>query len=237
LNDDQTLPQAFADSLDRKIRVLNLGFGGYGPQHFLSELQLGIFDSVIGPEPKLFVFLTSAAHIERSACTSSWARHGPRYLIETGQLILKGSCYEGFSLWMQDWLKNSAAYRWLIEPYRRRMTHDDVELYIEITLAAVNLAKAKYGVPVIVLYFGENEDIYLTGTGFGTEGILQRFRDGGAIVIGAALGKEMAAGMTLSIPGDPHPTALANHLRASILKNYLEQNMSGVIASKLACQR
>jgi hypothetical protein len=73
LNDSATLPQAFADSLDRRERVLNLGFSGYGPQHFLSELQSGILDSVIGPQPKLFVFLTSAGHAERSACKPYWA--------------------------------------------------------------------------------------------------------------------------------------------------------------------
>jgi len=120
LNDSGTLPQAFADSLDRRERVLNLGFSGYGPQHFLSELQSGILDSVIGPQPKLFVFLTSAGHAERSACKPYWARHGPRYTIEKGQLILKGACYEGLGLWLLDWLESSAAYRWLIEPYRRK---------------------------------------------------------------------------------------------------------------------
>jgi hypothetical protein len=234
LNDDQTLPQAFADSLDRKVRVLNLGFGGYGPQHFLSELQFGIFDTLIGPQPRLFVFLTSAGHAERSACRPNWVRRGPRYIIENGQLLLKGACNEGFSLWFRDWLENSAAFNWLIEPYLRRVSRDDIELYIKITLAAVNLAKAKYGVPVIVLYFKSVEDSYLSGTGFSTEDVLQRLRDGGAVVIDAALNDEAAAGMTLKIPGDEHPTALANRLRAAILKNYLEQNMSGVLASSLA---
>ncbi|MGC2223711.1 MAG: SGNH/GDSL hydrolase family protein, partial [Methylocella sp.] len=47
LNDADTLPQAFADLLGRKQRVLNLGFSGYGPQQFLAELQTGRFDGVI----------------------------------------------------------------------------------------------------------------------------------------------------------------------------------------------
>jgi hypothetical protein len=234
LNDSATLPQAFADSLDRRERVLNLGFSGYGPQHFLSELQSGILDSVIGPQPKLFVFLTSAGHAERSACKPYWARHGPRYRIENGQLILKGACYEGLGLWLLDWLESSAAYRWLVEPYRRRVSHDDIELYLQITLAAVNFAKIKYGVPVILLYFKvEGDDYYLQGTGFTTETVLQRLRDGGAIVVDATLKDEAAAGMALSIPGDGHPTALANRMRADILKKFLEQNMSGVLASSL----
>jgi hypothetical protein len=110
---------------------------------------------------------------------------------------------------------------------------NDVELYIQITLAAIKLAKGKYGVAVIVLYFKGYEDSYLRGTGFTAETVLQRLRDAGATVVDTMLNDETAAGMTLSIPRDGHPTALANHMRAAILKDYLEQNMSGVLASRL----
>jgi hypothetical protein len=41
LNDADTLPQAFADSVDRKVRIVNLGYPAYGPHQFLSELQGG----------------------------------------------------------------------------------------------------------------------------------------------------------------------------------------------------
>jgi hypothetical protein len=113
------------------------------------------------------------------------------------------------------------------------MSHDDIELYLQITRAAINLAKAKYGVPVIVLYFKADGDSYLRGTSFTTEAVLQRLRDGGTIVIDTTPNEEAAAGLALSIPGDGHPTALANRLRAGVLKNYLERNMSGVLASRL----
>lgn len=113
------------------------------------------------------------------------------------------------------------------------MNHDGIELYIQITLAAIDLARAKYRVPVVVLYFTSAEDSNLRGTGFDTGAILQRFRDGGAIVIDTSLRDEGAAGMALSIPGDGHPTAMASELRAAILKNYLEQNMPPVPASGL----
>ena len=114
------------------------------------------------------------------------------------------------------------------------MSRDDIELYLQITLAAINLAKAKYGVPVIVLYLGyDGENSFLQGTGFSTEAVLQRLRDGGAIVIDASLSEEKAAGMAISIPGDGHPTALGNRLRASILKNYLDRNMSGVLTASV----
>ena len=60
----------------------------------------------------------------------------------------------------------------------------------------------------------------------------KRLRDGGAIVIDTTLKDEAAGGMALSIPGDNHPTALANRMRAVILKNYLERNMAEVLASR-----
>jgi hypothetical protein len=111
------------------------------------------------------------------------------------------------------------------------VNHDDVELYVQITLAAVKLAETKYHVPVIILDPGAERDDYLDGTGFTPAAVNQRFRDGGAIVIDASLDTERAAGMILTIPGDGHPTALANRLWASILKNYLEQNMPEVVAA------
>jgi hypothetical protein len=234
LNDDQTLPQAFADSLDRKIRVLNLGIGAYGPQHFLAELQSGFFDSVIGPHPRLFIFATAAWHVDRSACKPYWMRFAPRYKIENGQPILKGACYEEFGR-LKEWLQSSAAYRWLIDLYWAGASRDDVELYLQVILSAINFAKAKYDAAVIVLYLESNQKDkpYLRGTGFTTEAIIQRLRDGGAAVIDASLEKEQAAGMAVSIPGDGHPTGLANRLRASILKKYLERNMPEALASTL----
>jgi acetylglutamate kinase len=94
----------------------------------------------------------------------------------------------------------------------------------------VNLARSKYGAPAVVLYFNWDEN-YLRGTGFTNADVMQRMRDGGAAVVDASLGNEAAAGMALNIPGDGHPTALANRLRATLLKNYLEQDMPGVLTS------
>ena len=43
---------------------------------------------------------------------------------------------------------------------------------------------------------------------------------------------EEAAHAKFQIPGDGHPTAYANRLRAAILKNYIEQHLSDVLAVK-----
>jgi hypothetical protein len=229
LNDADTLPQAFADLQGRKQRVLNLGFGGYGPPQFLAELQTGRFDGAIGAQPRLFIFMTAAWHAERTACKPFWTVDGPRYALENGQVALKGACYEGLSLRVREWLEDMASYRLFVAPYLQRATHGDVELYLRVLLAAVNLAKEKYGVATFIPYI--RADGYLKGTGFSDDEIVQRLRDGGAIIVDVSLEKEEAAGAKLRIRGDGHPTPLANRLRASLLKDYIENRMPGILVA------
>jgi hypothetical protein len=233
LKNADTLPQVFADLLGRKIRALNLGFPGYGPQQFLAELHTGRFDSVIGAQPRLFIYMTMGAHLERTACKPFWMRRGPRYALENGQVVLKGDCYEGLSLWVLEWLEYMASYRLFIEPNLQKLTHEDIELYIKVLLAAVNLGKEKYGVATLIPYIREPRYIhYIMGAGFSDDEIIQRLRDGGAMVVDVSLANDECTD-ELCIKGDGHPTPLANRLRASILKDYIERHIPGILVAGL----
>ncbi len=55
------------------------------------------------------------------------------------------------------------------------------------------------------------------------------------MVVDVSLAKEEAAGAKLSIEGDEgaHPTPLANRLRASIIKDYIENRMPGILVAGL----
>jgi len=174
--------------------------------------------------------MTAAWHAERTACKPLWAAWGPRYALENGQVVLKGACYDGLSLRVREWIENMASYRLFIEPYRQKLTHQDLELYIRVLLAAVNLAKEKYGVATLIPYIPA-EASYLNETGFSDDEIVQRLRDGGAMVVDVSLAKEEAAGAKLHIEGDVHPTPLANRLRASIIKAYIENHMPGILVA------
>lgn len=232
INDSDTLPQRFADVLDSKERVINLAFTGYGPQHFLREMETGLFDAEIGPHARLFVFVTSPWHAERTSCKASWVVNAPRYELDNGRVAFKGPCYEGAALQLREFLWNTAAYRVVFDPYRRKTSRDDIETYIRILLAATDLAKEKYGVPTLIPFL-RSPDAYLSGTGFSNETIMERLKQGGAGVIDVSLLKEEAGGAKISIPGDGHPTPLANRMRAAMLKNYIEQHMAGVPYSQL----
>jgi hypothetical protein len=231
VKNDETLPQVFADLTDRKLRVLNLALTGYSPQQFLREVETGRFDKVIGPDPKLFVFLTAPWHAERTSCKAYWTPHAPLYALEDGRVLYKGECSEGASLRLREWLEDSAAYRWLIEPWRHKVNHADVELYVSVLEAAVKMAKEKYSVPTIVPYLRQPAQ-YLQGTGFTDDAIMERLTKAGAIVIDATLQKEEDSGAPIWIRIDRHPTAYANRLRAELIKTYIDQNMSNILLSQ-----
>lgn len=234
LNDTDTLPQIFANDIDRKMRIVNLGYSAYGPQQFLREEQTGRFDKVIGAHPKLFVFLTAPWHAQRTGCKAEWVMLAPRYILKDGKLVHAGSCLDGRSpLW--PWAEHSAAYRAFIEPFFEKTDHEDIEVYIRILLAATKLAHEKYGVPTIILFMNARNS-YLSGTGFTNDEIVQRLRDGGALVVDASLTKEEALPSMkakLHIVGDGHPTGLANQFRAAILKHYIEQNFASILQPPL----
>lgn len=230
LDDADAMPQVFADLLQRRQRVLNLANGGYSPQQFLRMMETGFRDGVIGPDPALFIFLTAAFHAERTACKPAYTLNAPRYVLENGALAFRGRCYEGARLRLRQFLLDSAAWRSFVEPYRQSLTRADVELYLAEVSAAVKLAREKYGVETLIPYLRSSPGT-LAHTGFTEEDIMRRLGESGALVFDAGLKSE--DGAPLEIAGDGHPTALANRLRAELIKSYIAQHISGINLSRL----
>ncbi len=218
LNNSDTLPQQVSDAFGDNLRVVNFGFSGYGPQQFLRETQLGLFDRQIGPQPKLFIYLTAAWHAERTSCKASWVSPGPHYGLVNGQVVYEGPCLTGLKLGLREWAEHSAAYRTFIERNIDHLDRADIDLYIRVLLDATKLAETKYHVPVLIAYMRAKPG-YLKATGFTDDEIIDRLRAGGARVLDVSL--PAAAEKPLEISGDGHPTAYANHLRAAMLKDYI----------------
>ncbi|REF84700.1 hypothetical protein DES32_2812 [Methylovirgula ligni] len=218
LNDADTLPQQVSDSFGDNLRVLNFGLPGYGPHQFLREMQLGVFDGLLGSQPKLFVYLTAPWHAERTACKSAWGGNGPRYALVDGKAVYQGRCMSGLKLGLHEWAEHSAAYRVFIERNFDQVTHADIELYIRILLDSAHLAQTKYGVPLVIAYMRAPPG-YLRATGFTDDEIIARLRAGAPYVFDVSLPEK--SGKPLTLAGDPHPNAYANNLRAAMLKDYI----------------
>ncbi len=222
LPDTDTLPQDYADLTGRKVRVLNFGFPGYGPQQFLRALETGMFDPLL-TDTKRFVYLTAAWHVGRASCRDDFMARAPRYELRGGEPVFVGACREGLVRFFQDAFMSSASFRRFLRPVADSVGPRDVEIYLAEFRRCAELVKQKYGGRLIVLYISGN-DAYLANSGSADAGLKERLRQSGIEVIDATLDpKDFPPGTVLSIPGDGHPSAVANRARAKLLKDYLAE--------------
>jgi hypothetical protein len=218
LPDAETLPQAFADATGHQLHVLNLAFPGYGPQQFLRALETDMFRQLL-TEPRLFVLLTAPWHSERSACKSNFVLQAPRYVMVDGQPAYQGNCVDQWPVWLRYWITRTAIYSVFLEPVFGGAGPADLDLYVSILTRAGQLARERYGVPTLVLY--QPYDAYVRRAGFTDLQIMQRLREGGLLVIDAGLNPDDFPGQNLNIPGDGHPTGVANRAWAVLVRDAL----------------
>ena len=217
--DAETLPQAFADATGYRLHVLNLAFPGYGPQQFLRALETDMFRDLL-TEPHLFVFLTAPWHAERSACMSNFVLRAPRYVMVEGRPAHKDKCIDHWPMRLRSWLTRFAIYSVFFEPvFGGGAGPADMDLYVAVLIRAGQLARERYGVPTLILY--QPYDAYVRRAGLTDQQIVQRLRDGGLLVINAGLDPNDFPGQHLKIPGDGHPTGVANRAWAVLVRDAL----------------
>jgi hypothetical protein len=218
VQDGDTLPQQFANLTGRRFHVLNLGAPAYGPQIMLRTLESGFRDVLFKPGPVLFVVQTAVWHAERAACRPKTTWPTPRYVVEAGRAVYRGTCVSGIEERVLSALDNSRLYTRLIQPLLvdRR---SDIELYLAILRDAVALAEKKYGARLVILYMRSVDQF--AGTNYDDDRIMAELKEGGAIVVDATLMQDEEAGLT--IPGDGHPTAKGHRLRAQLLWDTIQR--------------
>lgn len=90
VDDAETMPWRVAELADRRWRVVNLGFQGWGPQQMLAELDAGLLrDTVVGDRVEA-VYQCGFFHVERAAGLVRWARGTPRYVLDDGDIRREG---------------------------------------------------------------------------------------------------------------------------------------------------
>lgn len=126
--------------------------------------------------------------------------------------------------WRRVWREifvDGAAFRRFIRPIETAVGPADIELYLAELRRCAELVKQKYGARLVILYLGGN-DKYLAKSGFTDAMIEDRLRRSGIDLIDATLSpKDFPPGTLLAIPGDGHPTAIANRARAALLQHFL----------------
>lgn len=213
VEDAETLPQQFADQTGRRYRVLNLGVPGYGPQAMLRTLETGFRDELLR-RPSFFVVQTAAWHAERAACRPDFVRLTPRYALVGGTPVFRGHCPEPTRRRGLRELNESQLYQHLIQPALVDRQHD-LDLYLAVLRDSIGIAAQKYGARTMILYL-RSADNQFTGTAYTDDRLIDELRQSGATVVDASRAEAGVDG--LSIPGDGHPSAKANRLRAALLR-------------------
>jgi len=218
VSDADTLPQAFADATERRFRVLNFAVPGYGPQQFLRALETDMYRDLM-TEPHLFVMLTAAWHAERSNCAESYMWHAPRYVLVRGVPTYQGACSDHWTERVRQLWTRAAMNSVFFKPAFGGANAADMDLFVAILIRAGQLVREKYGVPALILYLPY--DAYVRQAGTTDRQIMQRLRDAGLLVADAELDPKDFPDQTLEIPGDGHPTGVANRARALLVQDVL----------------
>lgn len=236
VNDADTLPQAFADVDGRRLRVLNFGFSGYGPQQFLRAVETGLFDPLLSGA-KVFVLQTSAWHAERTSCLVSFTLHAPRYVLQDGVPVYHGPCASGLMLHLKEFLYNSDTVRKFFVPAIAHLNGSDIDLYVAEVIRAAQISTARYHVPTLVLYLPAGP-AYLGNSGRTDADIEAAFRKAGLPVLdGSVSAAQFPPGTALTMAGDGHPTAIVQHARARMLHDFMRAQFPALLATEAAAAR
>lgn len=225
LNDNETLPQAFADLTDRRFRVLNLAVTAYGPQQFLRALEIGEHDSLLRKNPRLFIMLTAPWHAGRTSCKERNQWYAPRYVFQDGAPVYRGSCSEAASGLFgaaRALLRSTEMFHYFFESREPPIDEADIDLYVAVLAKAGELARQKFGAATLIMYLPDNvsTERYRLGPAYGNEQIMQKLRAAGLTVAGVKMiDPADYPGQPLFIPGDGHPTGLTDHIWAEQIRD------------------
>jgi hypothetical protein len=170
-------------------------------------------------EPHLFVMLTAAWHAERSNCAESYMWHAPRYVLVRGVPTYQGACSDHWTEHVRQLWTRAAMGSVFFKPAFGGANAADMDLFVAILIRAGQLVREKYGVPALILYLPY--DAYVRQAGTTDRQIMQRLRDAGLLVADAELDPKDFPDQTLEIPGDGHPTGVANRARALLVQDVL----------------
>jgi hypothetical protein len=137
VGDDEALPYQVGLLTDRRYRVYNFAFHGYGPHQMLAILDSGRAEEIIRCQPSHVVYQAIIPHVERAAGLSVWDEQGPRYVRKQGGGVALAGRFDDaevnppWKLWLRRWLTYDTLFG------RRRAANDEeIKLYAEIVDAA-----------------------------------------------------------------------------------------------------
>lgn len=225
LADDQSLAAQFAKANDGKVRTVNLGVPGYGPNHLVRALEAGLLDRYVGQPVKAVVSWIIPAHLARVTGDGSWLGSSPRYVLENGVPRHTGSFNE------YRWTHPLAGLKYLLgEQFlfvdaigKRQRQEEQADLFVALMARLQVLVREKFGAPLVVVYSWPDE---VHRQGYGDAEflitVLNRLRKLGIPLVSVDNLTNKIDMSLLLIPHDGHPTAYTYELIAGELTRRLK---------------
>ena len=225
LVDDQSLAAQFAKVNDYKVRAVNLGVPGYGPNHLVRAFEAGLLDRYADQSVKAVVSWIIPAHLARVTGDGPWLGSSPRYVLDNGVPRYTGSFND------YRWTHPLAGLKYLLgEQFlfvdaigMRQRQEEQADLFVGLLVRLQQLAREKFNAPLIVIYSWPDEtskDGYGSSSAFLVT-VLDRLRKLGITLVSVDnLTRKIDVSLLL-IPHDGHPTAYTYELIAGELKRRL----------------
>lgn len=229
LLDEEALAAQFAKASNYKVRAVNLGVPGYGPNHLLRLFDSGLLDRYAKNPVRAVVTWIIPAQLARVTGDGSWLGSSPRYVLENGVPRHTGSFNE-YRL-----LNPIAGARYLLgEQFafvdaigRKQRQDEQMELFVAIMARLQHYAREKFNAPLIVVYSWPDEHANAgswAGSGMSQPelvSVLSRLRRQGMPLLAVDRLTWMYDVSKILIPHDGHPNAFSNELIAGELKKRL----------------
>lgn len=224
LVDDQSLASQFAKANDYKVRTVNLGVPGYGPNHLVRAIEAGLLDRYADQSVKAVVSWIIPAHLARVTGDGGWLGSSPRYVLENGVPRHTGSFNEYRWTHPLAGLKHLLGEQFLFVDAigMRQRQEEQADLFVALMARLQALVREKFGAPLIVVYSWPDET---SGSGYGESkllvAVLNRLRNLGIPLLSVDSLTHRIDVSQLLIPHDGHPTAYTYELIAGELKRRL----------------
>ncbi|GMW00954.1 MAG: hypothetical protein AMXMBFR84_20910 [Candidatus Hydrogenedentota bacterium] len=222
VNDDETLPNRIA-LLARECAVYNYGYGGYGPQQMLAQLEKETLASELEVSIDRVLYVYIPAHIRRAAgsmvVTTRWGRHFPAYESNAkGELVNTGAYLEvhPWRVRLFDTLKHEQIGKYFAMDFPPFIPDSQVEYAARLIIASRDRAVGRFGARFTAILWPRHPRDETDG-----RRILPYLKAAGVDVLDYTDLPEAAESGFL-IPYDQHPAAEAHAILARYIVRDLE---------------
>ena len=226
LNDEDTLPYILGNFFNENIKIFNFGFNGYGPHQFLSYLDHFENLSFFKCKKTIFIYSYISDHVGRVVGKRSWGAKSPRYIEDNNRLIFSGLFYDyPFKLVMKvrnNW--NSSKFLRIIYNFENVNINDE-KLFVKVLKNIEQRLFQKFKDPIFIYVHWNDEILKVKNIQNYQFSLIQNFLSLRNTIDLKDVLIDQTKEYFNNIPGDFHPTKIANATIAKFLYEKLKNKI------------